>query len=25
VPGDYLVWVVYGEGQTVLVPITVIE
>ncbi|MEE8593248.1 MAG: hypothetical protein V3T03_03890, partial [Candidatus Bipolaricaulota bacterium] len=25
VPGDYLVWVVYGEGQTVLVPITVLD
>ena len=25
VPGDYLVWVVYGEGQTVLVPITILE
>jgi len=22
-PGDYLVWAVYGEGETVLVPITV--
>jgi uncharacterized repeat protein (TIGR01451 family) len=25
VPGDYLVWVVYGEGETVLVPITILE
>ncbi|MCK5584941.1 DUF11 domain-containing protein, partial [Candidatus Bipolaricaulota bacterium] len=25
VPGDYLVWVVYGEGQTVLVPITILD
>jgi hypothetical protein len=25
VPGDYLVWVVYGEGETVLVPITVLK
>ncbi|TFH10848.1 MAG: DUF11 domain-containing protein, partial [Candidatus Atribacteria bacterium] len=25
VPGDYLVWVVYGEGQTVLIPISVLE
>jgi len=22
-PGDYLIWAVYGEGETVLVPITV--
>ena len=21
--GDYLVWAVYGEGETVLIPITV--
>jgi len=25
VPGDYLVWVVYGEGQTILVPITILD
>ncbi|MFC2095211.1 hypothetical protein ACFLSW_02085, partial [Candidatus Bipolaricaulota bacterium] len=25
VPGDYLVWVVYGEGETVLIPITVLD
>ena len=25
VPGDYIVWVVYGQGQTVLVPITVLD
>ncbi|MBU1048741.1 DUF11 domain-containing protein, partial [Candidatus Bipolaricaulota bacterium] len=25
VPGDYLVWVVYGEGETVLIPITVLK
>jgi len=25
VPGDYLVWVVYGDEQTVLVPITILE
>jgi uncharacterized repeat protein (TIGR01451 family) len=24
-PGDYLVWVVYGEGETVLVPITILQ
>gem|GEM_PF-2759915 len=25
VPGDYLVWMVYGEGQTVLVPIRILD
>ena len=22
--GSYLIWIVYGEGQTILVPITVL-
>jgi uncharacterized repeat protein (TIGR01451 family) len=25
IPGNYLVWVVYGEGQTILVPITILD
>jgi hypothetical protein len=24
VPGEYLVWIVFGEGQAVLVPITIL-
>jgi hypothetical protein len=24
VPGDYLIWIVFGEGQAVLVPITIL-
>jgi hypothetical protein len=24
VPGDYLIWIVFGEGQAVLVPIAIL-
>jgi hypothetical protein len=24
VPGEYLIWIVFGEGEAVLVPLTVL-